>query len=217
MILDELLRQSAALHSHLCPRQVLGVRIGLLAGKLLDLEVPRRDKRLLAIVETDGCAADGIAVATGCWVGKRTLRIEDFGKVAATFVDTHTGRTVRVAPRCQARDLTPAYAPEAQGHWEAQLLGYQRVPDDELFSWQEVTLTAPLEKIVSRPGLRVVCDRCGEEVMNEREVIRDGVILCRACAGSAYYQASDGTSLFATANHRSKVLTPANGLAKPEE
>jgi len=217
MILDELLRQSAALHSHLCPRQVLGVRIGLLAGKLLDLEVPRRDKRLLAIVETDGCAADGIAVATGCWVGKRTLRIEDFGKVAATFVDTHTGRTVRVAPRCQARDLTPAYAPEAQGHWEAQLLGYQRVPDDELFSWQEVTLTAPLEKIVSRPGLRVVCDRCGEEVMNEREVIREGVILCRACAGSAYYQASDGASLLATANHRSKVLTPANGLAKPEE
>ena len=217
MILDELLRQSAALHSHLCPRQVLGVRIGLLAGKLLGLEVPRQDKRLLAIVETDGCAADGVAVATGCWVGKRTLRIEDFGKVAATFVDTHTGRTVRVAPRSQARDLALDYAPEAQGHWEAQLLGYQRVPDDELLTWQEVTLTASVEKIVSRPGLRVVCDRCGEEVMNEREVIREGAILCRACAGSAYYHALDGASPSVTAKQRAKVLTPANGLSEPEE
>jgi formylmethanofuran dehydrogenase subunit E len=45
---------------------------------------------LLTILETDGCAADGVSAATGCWVGRRTLRVEDFGKVAATFVDTQT-------------------------------------------------------------------------------------------------------------------------------
>ncbi len=31
--LDELLSRSAALHKHLCPRQVLGVRMGMLAGE----------------------------------------------------------------------------------------------------------------------------------------------------------------------------------------
>jgi len=96
--LSELLDASAALHQHLCPRQVLGVRLGMLAGQLFELDLPQTDKRLLAIVETDGCAADGIAVAAGCWVGRRTLRVEDYGKVAATFADTETGRTLRIAP-----------------------------------------------------------------------------------------------------------------------
>ena len=75
--LDKLLLACAALHHHLCPRQVLGVRMGMLAGELLDLDLPQGDKRLLTIVETDGCGADGIAVATGCWVGRRTMRVED--------------------------------------------------------------------------------------------------------------------------------------------
>src|SRR5439155_26987565 len=89
--LDECLAATAALRHHLCPRQVIGARMGLLAGELLGLELPQADKRLLVIVETDGCAADGVAVACNCWVGRRTLRVEDYGKVAATFVDTHTG------------------------------------------------------------------------------------------------------------------------------
>jgi formylmethanofuran dehydrogenase subunit E len=37
------------LHPRLCPRQVLGVRMGHQAGELLNLQVPRIDKRILAI------------------------------------------------------------------------------------------------------------------------------------------------------------------------
>ncbi|MBI3177949.1 MAG: formylmethanofuran dehydrogenase, partial [Chloroflexi bacterium] len=73
--LTELLEVSAALHRHLCPRQVLGVRMGMLAGEVLGLDLPQGDKRLFTIVETDGCASDGIATATNCWVGRRTLRV----------------------------------------------------------------------------------------------------------------------------------------------
>ncbi|MCC6175174.1 MAG: formylmethanofuran dehydrogenase, partial [Chloroflexi bacterium] len=40
------------LHARLCPRQILGARIGLYAGELLGLDLPQTDKRLLAIVET---------------------------------------------------------------------------------------------------------------------------------------------------------------------
>ncbi|HBY92437.1 MAG: FmdE family protein [Ardenticatenaceae bacterium] len=186
--LDELLRASAALHPHLCPRQVLGVRMGLLAGEVLELDVPRHDKRLLAVVETDGCAADGVAVATGCWVGRRTLRIEDYGKVAATVVDTRTGRTVRVVPRPSVRERARVYAPEAETKWQAQLLGYQRMPTAELLLAQEVVLASALEEPLSKVGSRVICQLCGEEILNEREVVRDGLTLCRACAGKRYYQ-----------------------------
>lgn len=194
--LADLLKESAALHRHLCPRQVLGVRMGILAGRVLGLELPQTDprargpsagKRLLTIVETDGCALDGIAVATNCWVGRRTLRLVDFGKVAATFVDTQTGRAARIVPRRAARDVARRYAPEARGKWEAQLLGYQRMPDEELLRVQPVRLALSIEQILSRPGLTTVCEMCGEEIMNEREIVHEGTTLCRACAGQAYY------------------------------
>ncbi len=103
--LEKLLAQSAANHQRLCPRQVLGVRMGLTGVGLLEMEVPRTDKRLLVIVETDGCFVSGIEAATGCRVLHRTLRVEDYGKVAASFVDVNSGRAFRLAPRPGAREL----------------------------------------------------------------------------------------------------------------
>jgi len=175
------------MHHHLCPRQVLGVRMGMWAGQVLGLDLPQKDKRLLTIVETNGCATDGIAVATGCWVGRRTMRIEDYGKVAATFVDTCTGQAIRIVPRAQARQFARAYAPEARGKWDAQLLGYQRMSAEELLSVQAVQLNTPIDRIISRAGCKAICDICDEEIMNEREIVRNGVTLCQSCAGKSYY------------------------------
>jgi len=117
--LKELLDTTTAMHRHLCPRQVLGVRMGLYAGELLGLTVPQQDKRLYTIMETDGCAADGVAVAVNCWVGRRTMRVEDFGKAAATFVDTQTGQALRIVPRPTVRQTARAYAPTAADKWDA--------------------------------------------------------------------------------------------------
>lgn len=150
--------------------------------------MPQTNKRLLTLAETDGCAADAVAVASGCSVGRRTLRVIDFGKVAATFVDTQTLRAVRVAPKPTIREGAGAYAPEAKNRWQAQLLGYQRMPDQELLTTQEVALSFSLERLLSKAGHRVNCRACGKEIMNEREVVQDGLTLCRACAGQCYYQ-----------------------------
>lgn len=187
LTLEALLKASAQLHHHLCPRQVLGVRMGMFAGPVLGLDLPQNDKRLLTIVETDGCTIDGIAVATGCWVGRRTMRIEDYGKVAATFVDTLTCQAVRIAPRRDVRRCAREYAPEARTKWDAQLLGYQRMPAEELLSVQAVQLNTPLARIISRAGCKAICDICGEEIMNEREIVREGTTLCKSCAGQGYY------------------------------
>ena len=149
--LAELLSASAAIHHHLCPRQVLGVRMGMLAGKLLELELPQQDKRLLTIVETDGCAVSGISAATGCRVAKRTARIEDYGKVAATFVDTLTSVAIRIAPHTNVRHLVAEYAREAETRWESYLLGYQRMPDCKLLSWKEVALKPPCRLFSANP------------------------------------------------------------------
>lgn len=186
--LDVLLTQSSALHRHLCPRQVLGVRMGLFAASLLGVPAPQEDKRLLTIVETDGCFSDGIAVALNCWVGRRTMRVEDLGKVAATVVDTCTERAIRLAPCLEARATAKTYAVEARNKWEAMLLGYQRMPAEQLFAWREVELLTPVRTLISQPGLRSFCEHCAEEILNAREIRIGDAILCRSCAGDSYYR-----------------------------
>jgi formylmethanofuran dehydrogenase subunit E len=150
--------------------------------------VPRDDKLLLAIVESDGCFADGVSVATGCTVGHRTLRVEDYGKVAATFVDVQTGRALRLAPRLDVRQRAWAYVPGETRQYFAQLHAYQVMPEEELLSVQEVQLTTPVGALISRPGIRINCVVCGEEIINEREIYIEGAGICRACAGQPYYQ-----------------------------
>jgi len=186
--LASILDQSAARHSHLCPRQVLGARIGLAGAAALGLDVPRDDKRMLIIIETDGCFADGIEAATGCTIGHRTLRVADYGKIAATLVDVKTGQAVRVAPRLDVRERAYTCVPDEPRHYFAQLKAYQVLPDHELLSIQAVQLTTPIAAIVSRAGVRVNCEVCGEEIINEREIVREGLTLCRSCAGQSYYQ-----------------------------
>ncbi len=186
--LDEILERSAARHSHLCPRQVLGARMALAALELLRLDAPITKQSGLVILETDGCFADGVQAACGAAIGHRTLRIEDVGKVAATFVDVRSGRAIRLCPRPEARLRARLYASGEDRRYFAQLRGYQRMPADELFRVEDVVLDPPLATILSVPNARATCQLCGEEVINERQVIVEGITLCRTCAHGSYYR-----------------------------
>lgn len=188
--LDRYREQLLRLHDHICPRQVLGLRMGELAGDILGLSLPQSGKRLIAFVETDGCFADGVMVATGCSVGHRTLRVIDLGKTAVTFADSGSepARAIRVWPHPLARSRAAEYVADARSRWHAQLTAYQVMPADALLCARPVALSRSLAAIISRPGVRVCCAECGEEIINEREVTQDGRILCATCAGDAYYQ-----------------------------
>lgn len=160
--------------------------MGMYAAALLGLPLPQTDKRVLTLIETDGCFADGVAVATGCELGHRTLRLVDYGKVAATFIDTQTGRAIRIVPTLDSREQAAKCAGEGTSRWRGYLEAYQVMPYDLLFTAQEVALNFSVEAVMSKHGPRVTCARCGEEIINEREVIVDGEVLCRACAGDSY-------------------------------
>jgi formylmethanofuran dehydrogenase subunit E len=187
LLLTDLLEESASRHSRLCPRQVLGIRMGLAGLAALGIAAPVTQKVALVIVETDGCFADGIEVSTGTSPGHRTLRIVDLGKVAATFTDLKTGKSIRLAPAPGVRERARLYAPAGELPYTAQLKGYQVMPETELFAFRNVRLHPSLETIVSQPDFRARCCLCDEEIINQREVVIEGRIYCQTCSRGSYY------------------------------
>lgn len=186
--LQTLLGESTQRHTYLCPRQILGVRMGLYAGNLLGLYVPQSDKRLYTFAESDGCGTGGISVATGCWVDRRTMKVFDFGKLAATFVDTQTGKAVRIIPHPESRTRAQQFCSAEPDPFQCMIAAYQVMPEEDLFLARLVALTISMEKVISQSGYRVDCELCGEEIMNQREIQKNGKNICRGCAGEAYYQ-----------------------------
>jgi formylmethanofuran dehydrogenase subunit E len=185
--LSEYLIEAEKNHGHMCPGQVLGVRMAMLGCNLVGIEEPQAGKSLIVFVEIDRCAADAINTVTGCRLGRRTLKYRDFGKLAATFLNTENSQAVRVIALESSREL----AKECFGHLaskkEQQLEAYKSLPDDELFSCQRVRVNLPEEDRPGHPLTRVKCDECGEGINDHREVERDARTLCRACAGERYY------------------------------
>jgi formylmethanofuran dehydrogenase subunit E len=168
--------------------------MGVYACELLRVDPQSEDRRLLAIVETDGCFADGVSVATGCWLGKRNLRLVDYGKVAITAIDVCTERAVRLRPHPLARTRAASYAKSASSRWHSQLLGYQRMPIAELVYAESVRTLTPIAGFIGQAGQRIDCEACGEEVLNLRQLVVGNRSLCRRCAGQPYYIESDTAS-----------------------
>ena len=188
--IDDLLREAVAFHGHLCPGQVLGVRMTIAGCRALGFERPRRaGKRLVVLVEIDRCATDAIEALTGVSLGKRTLKHVDHGKMAATFVDTLAGAAVRVAAREEARELARLAAPSEPDLRRAQTAAYRTLAEPRLLKLEAVTVDPAW---LARRRVRVRCAACGEGVNYQRE-IRDGDrTLCRACAGDRYYTVLPG-------------------------
>jgi len=188
---DRLVGVSAASHGHLCPGQVIGVRMSILGLGLLGHACPAgvpEIKNLMGVVEIERCLADAVAAASGLRFGRGSLKLVDLGLLAATFVDLAQGRAVRVVSLDSARQLAARYAPDAGGAHQAQSRAYRVMPDHELFSAQEVEVD--MARFLA-PGARppkVACAACGVMVRSGRSVGSAEGPLCPVCAGQAYFR-----------------------------
>ena len=191
--LEEYLDLAARNHGHMCPGQVLGVRMAMLGMAQLGIDDPvKHRKRLLTFVEIDRCATDAVSLVTGCRLGKRSLKYLDYGKVAATFVDLQTEQAVRIVARDDAREKAKAFNAGDADPYRQQLEAYKVMGDDELFTLQRVRVKLRPEDLPGRPRSRVMCDKCGEGVNDGRERYVSGRVLCRNCAGESYYEVLHG-------------------------
>jgi formylmethanofuran dehydrogenase subunit E len=204
---DTLLHEAEIAHGHLCAGQILGVRMALLGLKRLGIAEPKTKdrKRLVTVIEIDRCATDAIAVVTGCRLGKRALKVRDWGKMAATFIDlaapieaageTPTYKAIRIAAlessKARARELYP----HIDDKNKQQMLAYRELPDADLFSEQWVQVPLHPREMPGYKSPRIACAQCGEGINYDREtsVVNEkgaGRILCQSCAHpeSRYYQ-----------------------------
>ncbi len=188
LTLNEYLIEAERNHGHMCPGQLLGVRMAMLGCRLIGLENPTVGKRLIVYVEIDRCAADAINTVTGCRLGKRTLKFRDFGKLAATFLNTESGAAVRVIALEAARELAKIHFGYLPTKKEQQLTAYKSLADDQLFHFQQVKVTLPESDLPGHPKSRVACEACGEGINDSREVYQAGRTLCRGCVGERYYE-----------------------------
>ena len=187
---EVLLESSAEAHGHLCPGQVVGVRMAILGCRLIGLDEPRRRdqiKKLIVYVEMDRCTADAVAHVTGVKLGRRSLKFMDYGIMAATFVNLETGKSFRVLSTEEARSLASVYVPDVEGKSTRQLAAYKRMPDSVLFRVQKVKVRIDDCDLPGPTRRKVVCCSCGQIVRDRREVKEGKRMLCKPCTNQCYF------------------------------
>jgi formylmethanofuran dehydrogenase subunit E len=70
---------------------------------------------------------------------------------------------------------------------DALTKAYRVFEDEKLFQWQPTIMKFSPEDLPGYRAERVLCQRCGEGIGFHREIHREGLTLCRACAGEEYW------------------------------
>lgn len=181
------LSEAASIHGDVCAGLTIGTRMAIAGLKAIGIQDPKgKDrKNIIIFVEIDRCATDAIMAITGCQPGKRTMKICDYGKMAATFYNLKTEKAVRITVKEKDKQGEPSDP-------EARVKLYATIPDDDLLDVREVALSLPPEDMPGLPVSVVTCETCGERVMDMREVRQNGKTMCRPCAsGMRYYQVKE--------------------------
>ncbi len=147
-----------------------------LAGLAALSQQRAQDEELVAIVENDACGVDAVQFIAGCTFGKGNLIFHDFGKSVYTLYSRRTGDGVRVAWKHVQIPADVATDRMARVDW------ILRAPQHELVDVQRVHIDVPP---LARIRESILCDRCGERVM-ETKICRVGDRnLCIPCSLSA--------------------------------
>ena len=192
--IETLLEECERLHGHMCAGQLLGTRMALLGCHSIGIDDPRGAdrKKLIVWVEIDRCMTDAISAVTGVRLGKRSLKYVDYGKVAATFLNTENKRAVRIVALEAARALADERYPEIENKRQRQFKAYSEATDDELFKTELVEVELSDFDVPGSPRSRVTCVVCGEGVNDGREILdASGDALCRGCHRGTYYSKLD--------------------------
>lgn len=195
--LDTLLQGASKAHGHLCPGQVVGVRMAMLGCDLIGLDDPSampQIKKIIVYVEMDRCATDAISYVTGVKLGRRSLKFIDNGIMAATFVNLETGKAFRIVSTETARDKAPILKPDIKDSRQQQLEAYKIMDDSDLFTITEVKVDVPASDMPGPTRFKATCTQCGIIIRDKKEVFKNNQVLCRPCAMGSYFKPVKGNN-----------------------
>lgn len=175
----DLLAEAGKFHGDICAGIEIGTKMTICGLNRIGITDPKGadKKKLIVFVEIDRCSTDAIMAITGCRPGKRSMKVLDYGKMAATFINIETGKAVRVAAKMSKKD-------------GAENPDFGSIHESDLFSIEDVSVALKPEDMPGKPLRRVICDNCRETIMDGRETIAGGKIFCKTCfSGDKYYEA----------------------------
>lgn len=188
----EQIEKAVDFHGHWCP----GLAIGLRAGEyVLNHMGKAEDEEIVAIVETDMCAVDGIQSLTNCTFGKGNLLYRNHGKLAFTFYRRSDGKGVRLVMDANRLGSPDSEFTELNRKWlkgeiepedKERLMKMRQERTDDIMN-SEITevfeIKEPDEPMPrsARILTSLVCEQCGESVMESRTRRLEGHTLCIPC------------------------------------
>lgn len=137
----KLIEKAADLHGHLGPFLVIGVRISILAKRILSINSEEQNKLQVTVklpfITPISCIIDGIQAVTQCTIGNQKLKIKDSrSQVNAYFKLQNLDRTlmINVNPkvieelkkRCSKGTSNEALAREISAIPESQLFTIEK-------------------------------------------------------------------------------------------
>jgi len=134
-----------------------------------DKALPAIDEEIVAVVENDACGVDAVQALLGCTFGKSNLITRIRGKMAFSFFNRDTGKSVRLVlkPECGA------------GMEREEFAGYLFThPYNELFDVKEpfYGLPEPARLFKSHQ-----CAICGESTAEFGLRVQEGKLVCIDC------------------------------------
>ena len=176
---DYFVKKMNTFHGHVCTGIVLGTRMSLAAMRYLDVDPRGENKNLIVYTEIDRCMTDAVMITTGCTLGRRSLKLVDYGKFAMTLINQGTGRAVRAT-------VIENFSRKEDMEETKRIIA--AIPDERLIKLQDVQVIIPKYDMPGFPLKTAVCSVCGEQIMDGRDMDRKGVVLCRGCAEGTYYR-----------------------------
>lgn len=135
--IQSLIENAAKLHGHLGPFLVIGVRMGEMAKRHLDVD-EKNSRGLQANIKTPlstpfSCVIDGIQATTSCTVGNQKLKIEEsIGEISGCFKLQSSDKTVKISVNPKvAKNLTEEMSKGADSEQLAAKIAHLK--EEQLF------------------------------------------------------------------------------------
>jgi len=166
---DRLWKECVRFHGHACPGLAMGYRAAEIGMDALGIPLERStDEEIVCVAENDACGVDCVQCMISCTVGKGNLILRPSGKMAFSFFDRNTDRSVRIVFKQRVRTDDREKAVEC-------ILSAKK---EEI-----VEIKTPKYKIPEKARLfdSIKCDSCGEFCREDKIRLSGGKRYCSDC------------------------------------